>query len=79
MDRSTLKNKLQEILTIQKVPALDQLDYAVARDRFAYVSVRDTLLQCGIRFTDAERLAFAHRGPPLNRLLACLKEINQNG
>lgn len=75
MDMEKVKLQLATVLAGQRVPSLDVLDYPSAHERFAYVTVRDTLHGLGVSFVKAERLASTNQGPAYKRLMACIREL----
>jgi len=75
MDTERVKFHLQEVLERQRVPDLAGLNYRTAHERFAYVTVRDTLINLGVPLVTAERLADTHKGAPGKRLISCVEHL----
>lgn len=75
MTREEAGAVLLDILRQTKIPPLTMTDYETARELFAYVAVRDTLIQLNVGFPKADRLARICQGPPRARLKACLAKL----
>lgn len=75
MNEERVNDQMTDILVRQQIPELNRVDYETAHERFAYVAVRDILVNLGVPFVTAERLASTHTGPPRQRLISCVEHL----